>query len=153
MCCDGAWGLRHWCQTTTCVHLCSVFISGTFLNNIKQPDLFPNSFFQSKKGRFQQKQQIAVWQVPGSETTMQPRPRDRSRLVVRRWQLTRAHKACAFPNLPSANTRRSVLLCQSKGPFSKKKITKKFPSSEVVKSPKKTKRTYQKKNTNWHIHG
>ena len=125
-------------------------MSGTFLNNIKQPDLFPNSFVQSKKGRFHKnnKSQYGRYRVakqPSTETTRSP-PRHQK-------VATHPSSQSLCLSEPAVTNARRVLLRQSKGPFSKKQSK----SSHLLRSwnyppKKKTKRIYNK-NSPLDIHG
>lgn len=122
----------------TCVHLCSVFISGTCKQH-QTTIFFPNSF-RIKKGRLHKNNQQYGRRVPNNQS----RSTTRSRLVVRRWQLTRAHKACAFPNLPSP-THGGFCYAKVKVRFLKKNHKKVpiFWGREIT--PKKNKKDLQKK--------
>ena len=123
-------------------------MSGTFLNNIKQPDLFPNSFVQSKKGRFHKnnKSQYGRYRVakqPSTETTRSP-PRHQK-------VATHPSSQSLCLSEPAVTNARRVLLRQSKGPFSKKQSK----SSHLLRSwnyppKKKNKKDLQQKFTTWH---
>ena len=110
-----------------------MFISGTFLNNIKQPDVCPNSFCSIKKGTLPKKNKsqygrYRVAKQPSTETTRPP-PR-RQKLATH----PSSQSLCLSEPAVHQHTPRVLLRQKLRCPFSKKK-QKKFPSSccEITK--------------------